>query len=320
MKTKVLLVLGLFVSACCNLFAAEGAAWITADAADVDQPNRWIAFQKDVHLSKKPKTLNLDIAADSKYWLWVNGEAVVFEGSLKRGPSPESSYYDRIDIAPYLKKGDNRVAVLLWYFGKDGFSHKDSGKAGLIINSSDNERFNTDSSWCSKVYDAYGAMGEPLPNFRLPESSLSFDGNKEMQGWQKADCAQEFGFTPSVETGHWGDKPWGDLVLRPIPQWKDFGLKELEFVRKDAGNGNDSVVARLPYNLQMTPWIDIDDPKGGSHVVIQTDHFKLTEYCLRGEYITRPGRQTYESLGWLSGEKLYLILHKHVKENALKYR
>ena len=46
---------------------------------------------------------------------------VVFEGGLKRGPNPEDTYCDEVDLAPYLKKGKNQVAVLVWYFGK----HKD---------------------------------------------------------------------------------------------------------------------------------------------------------------------------------------------------
>lgn len=118
----------------------------------------------------------LDIAADSKYWLWINGKEVIFEGSLKRGPSSESSYYDKVEIAPYLKKGNNKIAVLLWHFGKEGFSHKNSGRSGLIVRS---ELINSDSSWKSRIYDAFGSMGEPLPNFRLAESSLLFDANKK---------------------------------------------------------------------------------------------------------------------------------------------
>jgi len=62
------------------------------------------------------------IAADSKYWLWINDNLVVFEGGLKRGPNPEDTYYDEVDIAPYLKAGSNTIAALVWYFGKQGFS------------------------------------------------------------------------------------------------------------------------------------------------------------------------------------------------------
>ena len=58
------------------------------------------------------KGVSLKIAADTKYWLYVNGELVVREGGLKRGPNPTDSYCDVFDNVPNLKCGRNRVAVL----------------------------------------------------------------------------------------------------------------------------------------------------------------------------------------------------------------
>ena len=110
------------------------ARWITSPEIGVDSQNTWIAFRKEVYLKSVPDTLFAQIAADSKYWLWINGDLVVFEGGLKRGPNPKDTYYDVVDISHYLKKGNNRIVVLLWYFGKDGFSHKSSGRAGLLFN------------------------------------------------------------------------------------------------------------------------------------------------------------------------------------------
>ena len=84
-------------------------------------------------LEAAPRRAVARIAVDSKYWLWINGELVVFEGQLKRGPNPNDTYYDRVDLTGHLQKGENTVAILVWYYGKDGFSHKSSGKAGLVV-------------------------------------------------------------------------------------------------------------------------------------------------------------------------------------------
>ena len=116
-----------------SLRECPGARWISTAEEGADCPNSWIAFRRDVELKALPAVAPVCIAADTKYWLWINGECVVFEGGLKRGPTPGSTYYDRVDIAPFLRKGTNRIAVLLWHFGKDGFSHKDSGRAGLLF-------------------------------------------------------------------------------------------------------------------------------------------------------------------------------------------
>ena len=62
------------------------AHWINTERCQ-SATNTWLAFRKTVHIDKVPQTLTARIAADSKYWLWINGRLVVFEGGLKRGPS-----------------------------------------------------------------------------------------------------------------------------------------------------------------------------------------------------------------------------------------
>ena len=51
---------------------AQTARWITVDDSLRNEPNTWMEFRKDFTLKRKPKTAEMRIAADSKYWLWVN--------------------------------------------------------------------------------------------------------------------------------------------------------------------------------------------------------------------------------------------------------
>ncbi|MDE7045317.1 MAG: hypothetical protein K2O97_09975 [Acetatifactor sp.] len=83
--------------------------------------NTWMCFVKKVRVEKIPQTAVAKIAVDSKYWLYINGSLAVFEGGVKRGPTRNSTYYDEIDIAGRLRAGENTIAVLVWYFGKNGF-------------------------------------------------------------------------------------------------------------------------------------------------------------------------------------------------------
>ena len=55
----------------------------------------------------------------------------MYEGGLKRRPNPKDTYSDVISDIPKLKKGKNDIAILLWYFGKEGFSHRNSPVAGI---------------------------------------------------------------------------------------------------------------------------------------------------------------------------------------------
>lgn len=298
----------------------EGAQWITSIEENVDNPNTWIAFRRDILIKKVPSEVIAQIGVDSKYWLWINGNLVVFEGGLKRGPNPEDTYYDEVNIAPYLKKGENKIAILVWYFGKNGFSHKSSGKAGLIFKVKDDKLdIISNSEWLCKVHPAYGNTGKPYPNYRLPESNIHFDARYDITGWQTEDC-RKYAFENARELGDWGVGPWNKLVKRPIPFWKDFGVKPLE-VQRIPGNDKDTIIARLPYNMQMTPVLDVTDTQGGSLISISTDHSVAGgAENVRAEYVTKRGKQTYESLGWMNGHKLMLVLPKSVTVNALSYR
>ena len=101
-----------------------------------DGANQWICYRKTITLDQPAQSADsalAKISADSKYWLWINGKLIVFEGQLKRGPNPNDTYYDVVDLKPHLVEGENTIAALLWYFGKHGFSHKSSGKAGFCL-------------------------------------------------------------------------------------------------------------------------------------------------------------------------------------------
>lgn len=318
---KIFLVF-LFSLILCSLFANEPdvAKWITADNEKVSNPNTWIAFRKDITLKKTPKKALTQIAVDSKYWLWINGELVIFEGGLKRGPNPQDSYYDEVDLAPYLKKGENKIAILLWYFGKEGFSHKNSGKAGLIFDMDVNgTHYVSDASWASGIHTAYENTDKPLPNWRLPESNIRFNAQKDMKGWEVGDVTS-LNFNNSVEIGRWGDRPWNALVKRPIPFWKDFGIKEARFDLSEK-DGEQIYTAYLPYNMQMTPILDISDNTGGNLIKIETDHlYGGSDTNLRAEYVTMKGNQQHESLGWLNGQKIIVKCPKGVTINNISYR
>ncbi len=295
--------------------------WISSSQERVDVPNTWIAFRRDIVLDKVPKQAITTIATDTKYWLWINGKLVIFEGGLKRGPNPNDTYYDKVDLAAYLKKGENKIAILLWHLGKDGFSHKNSGRAGLLFHlEAGKTNLFSDNKWLCRIHPAYGTAGKPTPNYRLSESNIRFDARNDISGWQTASVTSLSEFQSAVEIGRPGDAPWNKLVDRPIPQWKDFGVKEAIFEHR-SGSGVDTIIALLPYNMQMTPAVAVNDPIGGQLVGISTDHtFAGGTHNLRAEYITRKGMQEYESYGWLNGEKILLAVPSGVDVLAVKYR
>ncbi|WKN45603.1 alpha-L-rhamnosidase C-terminal domain-containing protein [Tunicatimonas pelagia] len=297
------------------------AQWI-APQTKVDSANGWICFRKEISIDQLPdSSVTAKIAVDSKYWLWINGKMVVREGGLKRGPTPQDTYYDEVGISENLREGQNVVAVLVHYFGKDGFSHKSSGQAGLLLDvQAEGIEILTDSTWKAWVHPAFGNTVPPHPNFRLPESNIQFDARRGDFSFvadnfddSELPTAQTLGVPPVA--------PWNQLVKRPIPQWKDFGLKDYSnapsFPFISTG---DTVIVQLPYNAQVTPYFEIEALAGGK-IDIRTDHyFGGGPPNVRAVYITREGRQSYENLGWINGHHVRYHFPKGIKVLGLKYR
>ncbi len=297
------------------------AKWII-DPTSQNESNTWYCFRKDFKLDSVPANAIAKIAVDTKYWLWVNGQMVVFEGGLKRGPNPKDTYYDEVDLTPYLKKGNNNVSLLNWYFGKDGYSHISSGKAGLIFECiTPVFKLLSDKTWNVKQDHAYETCPAPYANFRLSESSLRFDANQSLGNWWENSFDAKR-WSKASEVGNVPMAPWNNLVLRPIPMWKNSGLKEytnkLTFpiqTEKDT-----VIVGVLPSNLQVTPYLQIEAPSG-LVIDMRTEDFRGGgNPNVYAQYVTRKGIQEYESFGWINGHKMIYSIPKGVKVLGLKYR
>ncbi|MFE1922286.1 discoidin domain-containing protein [Streptomyces asoensis] len=310
------------------------AKWIWAPSSSA---NQWVAFRRSFTLGSAPSKAVTQIAADSKYWLWVNGTMVVFEGGLKRGPNRTDTYYDEIDLAPYLKSGGNTVALLVWYFGKQGFSHNSSGKGGLLfqsdIQAGPTTRLVSDASWKHTVHPGYANnTGGTQVNFRLPESNVYYDARNAtaMTGWESPGF-DDSGWSAPTDLGAAGAAPWNGLVRRPIPQFRHSGLKAYANAASlpSSGQGATAVSATLPSNIQVTPYLKVDAP-AGAVIGVQTDHYDDgagltgiepgTQYNVRATYVCKGGVQEFEALAWMSGTAVRYTIPAGVGILDLKYR
>ncbi len=296
------------------------AEWIRAFEQQ-NATNTWTAYHKTFEVDKLPKIALAKIACDSKYWMWINGEMAVFEGQLKRGPTPTDTYYDEVDIAPFLKQGDNTIAILVWYFGKDGFSHNSSGKSALIFDCQNSDfELLSNTSWKATIHAAFGQADYPFPNFRLPESNIRYDARRGNFDFTKPDFKGN-GWPQVASMGTPPIAPWNNLILRPIPLWKDFGMSNYEndLTFPFISNG-DTIIGKLPYNAQVTPYFKIE-ADGGEEIITLTDHYRGGgPLNVRSEYIAHKGIQEYENLGWMNGHNVYYFIPKGVKVLDLKYR
>ena len=74
-----------------------------------------LQFRRTFELREAPNSFKVNVSADNRYILFVNGRRVF------RGPARgdlKHWYFDEIDIAPHLKKGRNSIAALVWNGGE----------------------------------------------------------------------------------------------------------------------------------------------------------------------------------------------------------
>ncbi|MDP4271072.1 MAG: alpha-L-rhamnosidase C-terminal domain-containing protein, partial [Bacteroidota bacterium] len=201
--------------------------------------------------------------------------------------------------------------------------HVSSGKFGFLFECITPEmKILSDSSWKVKKHPAYETCPAPFPNFRLSESSIRFNARNDIGSWNANDYsvlnwenAKTLGLPPVA--------PWNNLILRQIPQWKDFKLKSYIdaplsplYVERDT-----IITCTLPYNAQITPYIEIDAKQDNQLVEIKTDNIKGGgEPNVYAQYLSRKGVQQYESYGWMNGHKVMYKIPAGVKVLSLKYR
>lgn len=298
------------------------AKWIW-DKENMTEENVWMCFNKKVTVDNLPDILTAHISADSKYWLYINGEIVVFEGSVKRGPDENSCYYDSMDIAPYLKEGVNSICVMVWFWGDEkNYSYNSSGQGGFLFEAvSEDIIIISDNSWKVKRNNAYSDSLLNQPNYRLPEHSIYFDARKDFSDWENGNY--DFSsWENATEYAVGGESAYGKLCPRGIPFLKDYGLKDYEN-SKDYENYTvkklfgEKITVDIPYNAQLTPYLKIIAP-AGKKIRITTENTPIG--AVSATYITKEGQQEFEVLGWFNGEHITYRIPEGVTVVSLKYR
>ena len=216
------------------------ANWIWADTEV--KPEQWVAMRKTFTLDEVPSEAVARISADTKYWLWINGELAIFEGQLKLGDSRYTWYYDKEDISDYLTEGENTIAVQVYYSGKNSAGSVNSGVPAFLFEAEiGNTLVKSDTSWRAVLDPAYEDAG--IEEHRsLGESSTRYNAEAEMKdssgrtwcdvgfddsAWKYATNQDEKIKTNRMKSDGGGinaiyyqdSDPRRTLVLRSIPQW-----------------------------------------------------------------------------------------------------
>jgi alpha-L-rhamnosidase len=183
------------------------AQWIWKRQASYKAYNKTVLFRKELNLATRPAQAQLCISADSWYRLFVNGEWV------NDGPCrswPEHYQYDEIDLAPYLRAGQNELRVIAKYWGTGTF-HTVPQQAGFwaqleyALADGENQELATDGTW----------QAADMPAWRTNTPKVSVQ--MEPQEAYDARLETETVFEPAVALFDMQNAPWQDLHPRDVP-------------------------------------------------------------------------------------------------------
>ena len=289
------------------------AKWIWTSSS---QKNSYVAFRKTFTLGEKPSKALACIAAENKYYLWVNGTLVVYDGEYKRGPTMVDTYYEEIDLADYLKKGENTVVALVNYFGRSGTSSASAGEAGFLFEMDcGGQKIVSDKTFKAQRLTAY-------KNDRLLKDDYpayeQFDALAEWNCYYDARDSVGDYTSPSFDDSKWenatlvanvGTKPFNDTYLCVSPMFafdREYtDLADASRYLNKKFTEKTTLDIDMGTNVQFSPYFELNAESEGLRITYYTDTYKTSGLgSFKDDYVTKKGAQSYESYPWRTGKHL----------------
>ncbi len=160
------------------------AQWITSDAENEDKEGLYL-FRKMISISEVPNDFRVNISADNKYKLYVNEQLVSVGpawGDIKNWN------YETVDLAPFLKQGDNIIAAKVWNEGSLRPVAQFSWKTAFIIQGVEESSniINSDTSWKSMKDESYTPFRQSVRGYYAAGAGDFIDFNHSDPNWNKS--------------------------------------------------------------------------------------------------------------------------------------
>src|SRR5919202_1528055 len=217
--------------------------WVPEEPIEPGSPFSWETnptapeahglFRKTFHLDRGPERAPARITADSRYALYLNGQEVA------RGPirsQPRRLHYDLFDLAPFLREGENVLAIYVKYYGTPksywmpAVPNLTLGKTGILVfeaNLGEAGWLVSDATWKARKADAWSddwhhEITDPAGGGVPIEV---FDARRFPHDWREAGFDDHsWGSAQVVPAMHIGGfahtqpptDPYGPLYPRPI--------------------------------------------------------------------------------------------------------
>jgi alpha-L-rhamnosidase len=159
------------------------AEWITVPGAGEDDAGLYL-FRKTLSLNVAPDTFVVYVSGDNRFKLYVNEELVSIGPALG---DIEHWNYEVLDLAPYLKAGENIVAAEIWNEGALKAVSQFSLMTGFIMQGTDDatKALNTNNSWKCTKDESYMPIRQSVRGYYAAGAGDKIDMNNRIIGWEK---------------------------------------------------------------------------------------------------------------------------------------
>jgi alpha-L-rhamnosidase len=239
-RIVLVLIQGLVLGGSVLLAAASGPdgppkQWAAQWIATPDGPARdysVVYFRKTVALSVVPTQFVVDVSADTRFELHVNGKRV------GAGPALADVHhwrYETFDLAPYLHQGENYIAAIVWNFGTSAPIAQMSSQTAFLLSAEDprNSSVNTGDGWQASL-ERGRTLGRDHPKgYYAAGPAEVMDGRRMNWDWDRVGPNPSGEWSEARSLGHAGPRGARDSPTRWILE-KD-GLPPMQYEPVSAG-------------------------------------------------------------------------------------
>lgn len=296
---------------------------------EVNASDTYVAFRKTFKLKNAPSSAVASIAASDKYFMWVNGTLTVYDGCVKRGPTRYDTYYDEVTLNG-LKAGENTIAFLVVYNGRECESALDAGAGGFLFEADiDGDIIKSDHTFKTKWLKEYKNQSQlkgDYPAYKqasmLGERNVYYDARDRVGDFTAVDF-DDSSWSDATPVAKAGAEPFNDLYRANTPIIAFDGITDYENSAEHVGKTTTAATTielKLTHNRQFSSYFELE-ADAGKELIFYTDTYMVGNTpTFKDTYITSAGAQSYENYPWRSGSKLYIEVPAGVKFTKLGYR
>lgn len=161
------------------------ASWVCVPDAGENTAGLYL-FRKKINLEAAPQKFEIYVSADNRYKLYVN------ETLVSLGPALgdiDNWNYETVDLAPYLKHGENIISAKVWNEGKLKPVSQFSFRTGFILQGASDEAkaLNTNESWKCIEDNSYTPIRQSVRGYYAAGAGDKIDMNLRVKGWKTTD-------------------------------------------------------------------------------------------------------------------------------------